>query len=235
VQIYQNFRTTVSYFFDESSAADVQLAAAHHNLGYMGQMRSPAGGPMSGQLNPSTRSFKVVTECPLIVMFLFQLYPRYVPQNIPVLLPLMVSAIGITGPTEVPPTLKNVYAELKGAQVKVLLLLLLFLTNFDTFHILSILDLLCSIILFALMDIKVSILFMLISHVLCLQTVSFLTYLLRSFADCIRPHEDSISKSIVSLLVSCPDSVSIRKVRPAFGGGFRIGYNCSLVWMLLEN
>jgi len=120
VQIYQNFRTTVSYFFDESSTADVQLAAAHHNLGYMGQMRSPAGGLMSGQLNPSTRSFKVVTECPLIVMFLFQLYPRYVPQNIPVLLPLMVSAIGITGPTEVPQTLKNVYAELKGAQVKVL-------------------------------------------------------------------------------------------------------------------
>lgn len=46
----------------------------------------------------------------------------------------------------------------------------------------------------------------------CVQTVSFLTYLLRSFADCIRPHEESISKSIVSLLVSCPDSVSIRKV-----------------------
>lgn len=119
LQIYQNFRATVTYFFEESSAPDVQLAAAHHNLGYMGQMRSPAGGPMSGQLNQSTRSFKVVTECPLIVMFLFQLYPRYVPTNIPLLLPLMVSAIGIPGPTEVPPTLKNVYAELKGAQVKV--------------------------------------------------------------------------------------------------------------------
>jgi transformation/transcription domain-associated protein len=45
-----------------------------------------------------------------------------------------------------------------------------------------------------------------------LQTVSFLTYLLRSFADSIRSHEDSISKSIVNLLVTCPDSVSIRKV-----------------------
>uniref|UniRef100_A0A7I4F837 Non-specific serine/threonine protein kinase n=1 Tax=Physcomitrium patens TaxID=3218 RepID=A0A7I4F837_PHYPA len=177
-EIYQNFRATVTYFFEESSAPDVQLAAAHHNLGYMGQMRSPAGGPMSGQLNQSTRSFKVVTECPLIVMFLFQLYPRYVPTNIPLLLPLMVSAIGIPGPTEVPPTLKNVYAELKGAQVK---------------------------------------------------TVSFLTYLLRSFADCIRPHEDSISKSIVSLLVSCPDSVSIRKellvaTRHVLATDFRRGF-----------
>lgn len=120
MQIYQNFKTTVNYFFDDSSVADAQLAAAQHNLGYMGQQRSPAGGPMPGQLNPSTRSFKVVTECPLIVMFLFQLYPRYVPTNIPALLPLMVNAIAITGPSEVAPNLKNVFAELKGAQVKVL-------------------------------------------------------------------------------------------------------------------
>lgn len=46
-----------------------------------------------------------------------------------------------------------------------------------------------------------------------LQTVSFLTYLLKSFADYIRPHEESICKSIVNLLVTCSDSVSIRKVR----------------------
>lgn len=45
-----------------------------------------------------------------------------------------------------------------------------------------------------------------------LQTVSFLTYLLKSFADYIRPHEESICKSIVNLLVTCSDSVSIRKV-----------------------
>jgi transformation/transcription domain-associated protein len=47
---------------------------------------------------------------------------------------------------------------------------------------------------------------------LLLQTVSFLTYLLKSFADYIRPHEESICKSIVNLLVTCSDSVSIRKV-----------------------
>lgn len=45
-----------------------------------------------------------------------------------------------------------------------------------------------------------------------LQTVSFLTYLLKSYADYIRPHEESICKSIVNLLVTCSDSVSIRKV-----------------------
>lgn len=69
-----------------------------------------------------------------------------------------------------------------------------------------------------------------IKHFLCcLQTVSFLTYLLRSFADCIRPHEDSISKSIVSLLVSCPDSVSIRKVRPVVAGGSEMWLGFCLV------
>lgn len=48
---------------------------------------------------------------------------------------------------------------------------------------------------------------------LLFQTVSFLTYLLKGFADYIRPHEESICKSIVNLLVTCSDSVSIRKVK----------------------
>ncbi|CAH1450030.1 unnamed protein product [Lactuca virosa] len=51
------------------------------------------------------------------------------------------------------------------------------------------------------------------------KTVSFLTYLLKSFADYIRPHEESICKSIVNLLVTCSDSVSIRKVEPIFEKG----------------
>lgn len=35
---------------------------------------------------------------------------------------------------------------------------------------------------------------------------------MKSFADYIRPHEESICKSIVNLLVTCSDSVTIRKV-----------------------
>lgn len=184
--IYQNFKATVNYFFDDSSGSDSQLAASQHPIGYIGPQRPP-GGPNPGQLNPSTRSFKIVTECPLIVMFLFNLYSHYVHSNIPLLLPLMVNAISIPGPQHVPPNLKNHYVELKGAQVK---------------------------------------------------TVSFLTYLLRSFADSIRSHEDSISKSIVNLLVTCPDSVSIRKellvaTRHVLATDFRRGFY-SLIDTLLE-
>ncbi|CAA6673494.1 unnamed protein product [Spirodela intermedia] len=111
-------------------------------------------------LNPSTRSFKIVTESPLVVMFLFQLYSKLVQTNIPYLLPRMVAAISVSGPEKVPSHLKNQFVDLKGAQVK---------------------------------------------------TLSFLTYLLKSCADYIKPHEESICKSIVNLLVTCPDSISIRK------------------------
>ncbi|KAL3681984.1 hypothetical protein R1sor_000006 [Riccia sorocarpa] len=186
-KIYQNFKATVSYFF-EDAATETQLAGSQHGIGYMGQQKSAGCGPAPGQLNPSTRSFKVVTECPLIVMFLFQLYPRYVQANIPLLLPLMVNAISVTGPSQVPGNLKNMFAEFKGAQVK---------------------------------------------------TVSFLTYLLKSFADFIRSHEEGISKSIVNLLVTCPDSVSIRKellvaTRHVLATDFRRGFFSQIDTLLDE-
>ncbi|XP_048334555.2 uncharacterized protein LOC107424364 isoform X2 [Ziziphus jujuba] len=156
-KIYQNFKLTVSHFFENSSVVgedvkpmDTSSSDQPMSNGYSGSV----------QLNPSTRSFKIVTESPLVVLFLFQLYSRLVQTNIPNLLPLMVAAISVPGPEKVPPHLKTQFIELKGAQVK---------------------------------------------------TVSFLTYLLKSFADYIRPHEESICKSIVNLLVTCSDSVSIRK------------------------
>ncbi|CAH9116378.1 unnamed protein product [Cuscuta epithymum] len=170
-KIYQNFRATVSYFFESGALAappplPPSSSASTLSDGDAKPMEiSDQVGPMSGnigtgQLNPSVRSFKIVTESPLVVMFIFQLYSRLIQTNIPHLLPLMVSAISVPGPEKVPPHLKNHFIELKGAQVK---------------------------------------------------TVSFLTYLLKSCADYIKPHEENICKSIVNLLVTCSDSVSIRK------------------------
>ncbi|XP_078446328.1 phosphatidylinositol 3- and 4-kinase family protein with FAT domain-containing protein isoform X2 [Wolffia australiana] len=194
--IYNNFPSTVSFFFSNSAVA------GDGNLGGM-----PRGGPGSisgsamsmssddgsvsldvsgasavpyvgaGQLNPSTRSFKIVNECPLVVMFLFQLYSKLVQTNIAYLLPRMVAAISVPGPEKVPPHLKAQLVDLKGAQVK---------------------------------------------------TLSFLTYLLKSCADYIRPHEESICKSIVNLLVTCPDSISTRKellvaLKQVLGTEFRRG------------
>ncbi|KAE8707127.1 hypothetical protein F3Y22_tig00110387pilonHSYRG00919 [Hibiscus syriacus] len=159
-KIYQNFRLTVSHFFDNAAMGMEVDVKPMDTSSSVDQGITSSGYAGNGQLNPSTRSFKIVTESPLVVMFLFQLYSRLVQTNIPHLLPLMVAAISVPGPEKVPPHLKTHFIELKGAQVK---------------------------------------------------TVSFLTYILKSFADYIRPHEESICKSIVNLLVTCSDSVSIRK------------------------
>ncbi|XP_043814591.1 transformation/transcription domain-associated protein isoform X2 [Manihot esculenta] len=156
-KIYHNFKSTVSHFFDNTTPAVEDIKPMDTSSD---QVITGTAFVGNGQLNPSNRSFKIVTESPLVVMFLFQLYSRLVQTNIPHLLPLMVAAISVPGPDKVPSNLKSHFIELKGAQVK---------------------------------------------------TVSFLTYLLKSFADYIRPHEESICKSIVNLLVTCSDSVSIRK------------------------
>ncbi|KAJ7953120.1 Transformation/transcription domain-associated protein [Quillaja saponaria] len=162
-KIYQNFKLTVSHFFENAALAGEDAKPMDSSSSDQDMSIGSTSGTGSATivpLNPSTRSFKIVTESPLVVMFLFQLYSRLVQTNITQLLPLMVAAISVPGPEKVPPYLKTHFIELKGAQVK---------------------------------------------------TVSFLTYLLKSFADYIRLHEESICKSIVNLLVTCSDSVSIRK------------------------
>lgn len=134
-KIYQNFRLTVSHFFEGGAAMaaipPISTPAGGDDLKPMdisdqltpssssGLSGVSSGYHGSGQLNPSTRSFKIVTESPLVVMFLFQLYSRLVQTNIPNLLPLMVAAISVPGPEKVPPHLKTQFIELKGAQVKV--------------------------------------------------------------------------------------------------------------------
>ncbi|KAJ7944172.1 transformation/transcription domain-associated protein-like [Quillaja saponaria] len=162
-RIYQNFKLTVRHLFENAAVVGEDIKPTENSFSDEGisiGSTSGTGSVTVVPLNPSTRSFKIVTESPLVVMFLFQMCSRLVQTNIAQLLPLMVAAISVPGPEKVPPHLKAHFIELKGAQVK---------------------------------------------------TVSFLIYLLRSFADYIRLHEESICKSIVNLLVTCSDSVSIRK------------------------
>jgi len=79
----------------------------------------------------STESFKVLYECPLIVMLLFQLYPRYVDSNIHALIPLMMKALNLktSKPTESPG--KAVYQDFIAAQVKTLSFLTYVLRGFS--------------------------------------------------------------------------------------------------------
>lgn len=115
-KIYQNFKLTVGHFFENMAMTAEDVKPMETSLSDQGINTAAATG---SQLNPSTRSFKIVTESPLVVMFLFQLYSHLVQANIPQLLPLMVTAISVPGPERVPPHLKTHFIELKGSQVKV--------------------------------------------------------------------------------------------------------------------
>jgi transformation/transcription domain-associated protein len=141
---------------------------------------SPYSGPSSGLPSSptpkvavkSTSSFRVLTECPLTVMLLFQLYPKFLKTNIPTLIQLMMEALAIRSPplqslvkSKIETYHKRLYynrsRELVAAQVK---------------------------------------------------TLSFLTYLLRGFADQMKPYEDRIATNVVSLMTSCPrESIGTRK------------------------
>jgi transformation/transcription domain-associated protein len=117
-KIYQNFKLTVSHFFENGTAGGEDVKPMDTSSA-SDQGLTNLGSAGTGQLNPSTRSFKIVTESPLVVIFLFQLYSRLVETNIPHLLPLMVAATSVPGPEKVPPHLMTHFIELKGAQVKV--------------------------------------------------------------------------------------------------------------------
>lgn len=177
-QVYRGFKETTRMYFDDKK----KIVG-----GKGGNMQKNTGYPV--ELVQSTRSFKVVTECPLIVMFLFQLYPQYIQSNIQLLLPLMIQCISSQGPKECPQgPLKQVFTDMKGAQIK---------------------------------------------------TVSFLTYLLRSFGDLIKPHQHSISKAIIELMISTPDNVAIRKellvaTRHVLATDFRRGFFTHIDTLLNE-
>ena len=152
-----------------------------------GALAPPQRVVASGVLTKSTESFKVLTECPLIVMLLFQLYPRYIQSTIPSLIPVMVQTLALRPPRG-GARLRLACADFMAAQVK---------------------------------------------------TLSFLTYLLRAFADFMRPYQESIPKCVIQLLLMCPpESASIRKdilvaTRHILATDFRVGF-FSQIDVLLE-
>lgn len=79
----------------------------------------------------SSGSFKVLTECPLIVMLLFQLYPKYIESNIPALIPLMMKALTLKAPEKAEKTHRSRYAEFLACQVKTLSFLTYLLRGFS--------------------------------------------------------------------------------------------------------
>ena len=76
-------------------------------------------------------SFKVLTECPLIVMLLFQLYPKYIQDNIPLLTPLMMGGLALRAPLAAYKLQRERYREFVACQVKTLSFLTYLLRGFS--------------------------------------------------------------------------------------------------------
>ena len=69
---------------------------------------------------PALESFKVMTECPLIVMLLYQLYNRNIQTEVSAMIPLMVKFTSLEGhdSDSMSPAMRTVFCDLKAAQVK---------------------------------------------------------------------------------------------------------------------
>lgn len=85
--------------------------------------------PAFSSLTRSIDSFRVLAECPLIVMLLFQLYPKF-QKYIPGFVPLMMNTLALA-PSQVISAHRSKHKELVAAQVKTLSLLTYLLRNFE--------------------------------------------------------------------------------------------------------
>lgn len=68
---------------------------------------------------PSMSSFKVLSECPVIVALYFSMHRNNSAQSVGVLVPLMISTILLRPKAANNGTKKEMYADLKSLQVKV--------------------------------------------------------------------------------------------------------------------
>jgi transformation/transcription domain-associated protein len=140
----------------------------------------------------SMSSFRVLTECPLIVMLLFQLFPKYLKTNIPVLISVMMEALALRAP------------ELEAIRQGELKLD----NNGQRLYFSRSRELVAA----------------------QAKTLSFLTYLLRSFSSDLKPYEERLASNVVALMSTCPrEFISTRKellvaTRHLLNSDFRSGF-----------
>ncbi|GKZ01483.1 hypothetical protein MPSEU_001098900 [Mayamaea pseudoterrestris] len=121
-------------------------------------------------------SFRVLTESPLIVMLMFQLWPAFLKTNIPVLISVMMEALSLRAP----PLDKIIQANLKVEAD----------SNLKRTYYSRVRELVAA----------------------QAKTLSFVTYLLRSFSNELKPYEEKLATNVVTLMTTCPrESIATRK------------------------
>jgi len=122
LEVYENAEETVEEL----------LGGAGRKRGQKDKLPSPS--ELSSQ-----KSFKVMTECPLIVMLLYQLFHSKILDEVTNLVPLMVKLAGLAGGdyAAMNPALGAVYCNLKAAQAKTVSFLTYILRNDNSAHLLE--------------------------------------------------------------------------------------------------
>jgi len=153
--VYEQLPQNVQRLFAPSTQP-----GANQNGTDAGNGNGPGAGGQKTFLR-SIESCKVLIECPLIVMLLFQLYPAFIQSNIKHLLPLMVRALKLRAPPNALRMQETRYKEFVACQVK---------------------------------------------------TLSFLTYLLRSYSQLLLEYRSDIATSVITLFLNCPvDAVATKR------------------------
>ncbi|KAH6600577.1 hypothetical protein BASA50_002141 [Batrachochytrium salamandrivorans] len=126
-EMYQNMEKAVADAFGESDLMDSSSNSA---------INSSADGSSQKTIRPSVFSFKVLTECPIIIALLFQIHRKFVTINVPRFVPHIVKVLLLQPYQQqqahsnaealntvflgMAPAIKNaaLYAEFKSLQVK---------------------------------------------------------------------------------------------------------------------
>jgi transformation/transcription domain-associated protein len=157
LQMYKNMPETVKIAFDESSnkgkIADVKSDAP--SVASPGLPLSPTGNADSAEvtakpLRDSLHSFKVLTECPIIIVLLFSTYRQSVQPNLLLFTPVIIDMLSLQAQpqakqhdlgekskqaVQLAPSLRSkpVYGDFVLAQIKTLSFLAYVLRGFTTF------------------------------------------------------------------------------------------------------
>ena len=90
----QGTNSTTNTTTNSSSSNSPNVDISNVDISTPTPLAHATGG--GGVIMRSIESFKVLTECPLIIMLLFQVYPKFIQRNIPQMLPLMMNVLGMS-------------------------------------------------------------------------------------------------------------------------------------------
>lgn len=189
-----------------------------------------SSSPMSPP-RPSPRSltsFKVLTECPLIVMLMFQLYPKFLRGNIPTLINVMMEALSLRVPSIAAIEHRQKQQQQQQRQQ-------IANTNDETVSTPTSIEhqRIQQNEPAALLTVIAQRVYFSRSRELAAaqsKTLSFLTYLLRGFPQELKPYEDRLAANVVAIMSSCVrELLSTRKellvaTRHFLNSDFRNGF-----------